>query len=157
MLQRRWANSNPESVSRPGAVETPRSPPWFPGLNTAVTHASYALLDHSYVGLQFVSVGPEPLELWLGHHYAGSRLDLRTRCSMTCCLEGDPVQVLLLSLPGSGQKERSRRAQEHGHWGAPCEGLYHPCAQPDLDGIFPAGFKQISCHNICAKLPFMIF
>lgn len=72
---------------------------------------------------------------------------------MTCCLEGDPVQeawvedtnlplkVLLLSLPGSGQKEQSRRAQGHGHWGASCEGLHHPCAQPDLDGIFPAGFK----------------
>lgn len=87
---------------------------------------------------------------------------------MTCCLEGDPVQeawvegpnlqlkVLLLSLPGSGQP--IRRAQGHGHWGAPCEGLHHPCAQPDLlDGIFPAGFKQIPGHNICVKLPFMIF
>lgn len=43
------------------------SPPWFPGPKIVVIHASQALLAHSFGGLQFVSVGLEPLGLWLGH------------------------------------------------------------------------------------------
>lgn len=46
---------------------TPHSPLRFPDPNTVGINASQALLAHRYVGLQCVSVGLEPLGLWLGH------------------------------------------------------------------------------------------
>jgi hypothetical protein len=69
--------------------------------------------------------------------------------------EANNVELKVLLQLGSEQEEQSETAQRHGHQGAPCTLCRTSLPPPGV--VFQGGFKQVPCHNICVKLPFMTF